>query len=534
MSQVYRNATTVPVWLGKGDENTREAMKTMKELADSAWEYGIPSRVRTEGGLTGGFFAVKKVVSGFTQKNDISKKIVGLSETIKSGSLEVYFHQDWFNRLWIVQEFVLAPKLTIHNGEMALSAPDLILGLSVISLLLSHPTIGETFVARLANARLGIAVCIHKELYWNGKGYDLLSLLNLHSRRRCKLEVDIIYGLLAMATDGAEWPVDYGLTVESVLTEVALSYLKRSDLRILHHICRKMQISSNATTDVASYRAHLPSWVPDWRFEINSYAFNNCGFNSTTSSLPNVSTGYASSGIIGLEGVYVDELSITVQDTPNNSTPVPGDGPVVLNNLTQALAFKDIVIRRMQLQNWQYPTGEALDLVFAQSIILENKPYYSQKTIGQYLTPNDMLLGWQKLVDAFATEDSIPPSGSRRDSNSVGPAGSDTELYSSVIGDARRGRKYIMTRSGYIGLGPETCKVGDVIAIFDGAETPFVLRLAEKPGSLERIRNLGSDEVRESVGDLWEIIGECYLYGLMNNEVLRPEWDDKRRSFWLV
>jgi hypothetical protein len=76
--------------------------------------------------------------------------------------------------------------------------------------------------------------------------------------------------------------------------------------------------------------------------------------------------------------------------------------------------------------------------------------------------------------------------------------------------------------------------VGDVIAIFDGAETPFVLRLAEKPGSLERIRNLGSDEVRESVGDLWEIIGECYLYGLMNNEVLRPEWDDKRRSFWLV
>jgi hypothetical protein len=90
-----------------------------------------------------------------------------------------------------------------------------------------------------------------------------------------------------------------------------------------------------------------------------------------------------------------------------------------------------------------------------------------------------------------------------------------------------------MTRSGYIGLGPKTCKVGDVIAIFDGAETPFVLRLAEKTGSLERIRNLGS-EVRENMGELWEIIGECYLYGLMNNEVSRPEWDGKRRSFWLA
>jgi hypothetical protein len=96
-----------------------------------------------------------------------------------------------------------------------------------------------------------------------------------------------------------------------------------------------------------------------------------------------------------------------------------------------------------------------------------------------------------------------------------------------------RNRKYIITRSGYIGIAPENCKVGDVIAIFDGAQTPFVLRLAEKPGSLERIGNIGS-EVRETVGELWEIVGDCYLYGLMNNEVLRPEWNDKRRSFWLV
>jgi hypothetical protein len=416
---------------------------------------------------------------------------------------------------------------------MALSASDLMLGLSVIGLLVQHPTVGGTSVARLGNAHLGFAVCMEKEQYLHLKDHDILSLLNIHSGRQCKLDVDIVYGLLAIATDGAEWPVDYGLTFESVFTEVALSYLKRSNLSILHHVCRKMQISSNATIDVASYRAHLPSWVPDWRFESHDNEFDNHGFNSAISSLPNLSTVYTSSGIIGLEGVYVDELSITVPDTPNNSTPVPGDGPGVLNSFTQALAFKEIFIRRMQLQNWQYPTGEALDLVFAQSIILENKPYYSQRIIGQYLTPNDMLLRWQMLVDALAPEDSATPSGSQRDSNSVGPAGSETKFYSRVMEKARRGRKYIMTKSGYIGVAPETCKVGDVIAIFDGAKTPFVLRLAKKPGSLERIRNLGS-EVRESVGELWEIIGECYLYGLMNNEVLRPEWDDKRRSFWLV
>ncbi|KAH8753475.1 heterokaryon incompatibility protein-domain-containing protein [Hyaloscypha finlandica] len=534
MSQVYRNATTVLVWLGKGNEYTREAVKIMKELADSAWEYGISSVVSTEGGLTGGFLAMRKVILGFTQKNNgISKKIVGLSETIKFGSLEACFDQDWFKRLWIIQEFVLAPNLTIHNGEMALSAQDFMLGFSVIFLLVSHPTVGATCVAKLGNWHWGFCMCVEKEEYFHRKSSDLLSLLELHSNRRCKLEVDIVYGLLAIATDGGEWPVDYGLTVESVFTEVALSYLKRSSLSILHHGCRTTQISSNATTDAASYRAHLPSWVPDWRLESYNTKFNENGFNSATSSRPNVSTEYASSGIIGLEGVYVDELSIRVPNTPNNSTPVPGDGSGVLNIFTQALAFKEIFIRRMQLQNWQYPTGEALDLVFAQSIILENKSLYSQSSIGQYLTPNDILLRWQMLVDTLAPEDSTPPSGSQHDSNSVGPADFDTELYRNVMVEARRSRKYIMTRSGYIGLAPETCKVGDVIAILYGAMTPFVLRLAEKPGSLERIRNLGS-EVRESVGELWEIIGECYLYGLMNHDVLRLEWDDKRRSFWLV
>jgi hypothetical protein len=532
MSQVYRNATTVLVWLGEGNENMREAIKTMKELADSAWEYGIPSRVLTESGLTGGIFALFKVSLGFSQKNNgISKKIVGLSETIKFGSLEAYFDQNWFKRLWIIQEFVLAPNLTIHNGEMVLSAQDFMLGFSVISLLISHPTVGETCVARLRNWHWGFFVCLQKEVYRHLKSFDLLTLLRQHSQQQCKLEVDIVYGLLAIATDGAEWPVDYGLAVESVFTEVALSYLKRSNLSILHHGCRTTQISSNATADAALSRAHLPSWVPDWRCESYDNEFDYDEFNTATSSRPNVSTEYASSGIIGLEGVYVDELSITVPDTPNNSTPVPCDGPGVLNIFAQALAFKGIFIRRMQ--NWQYPTGEALDLVFAQSIILENKPYFSQNGLGQYLTPNDMLLRWQKLVDAFAPEDSTPPPGSHRDSNSVGPADFDIEVYSKVMDGTRAGRKYIMTRSGYIGVAPETCKVGDVIAIFDGAHSPFMLRPAEKPGSLERIRYLGS-EARESVEEMWEIVGDCYLHGLMNNEVLRPEWDDKRRSFWLV
>jgi len=151
-------------------------MKTIEGTRRLRLGIRFPSRVRTEGGLTGGFFAIKKVVLGFTQKTTTYPKrslayqrrlnlVRSRSFSIKTGS-----------KALDCPGICFAPKLTIHNGEMALSAR------SYIRIICYQPASFTSYyrgtcVARLANARLGIAVCVHKELYWNAKGYDLLSLL---------------------------------------------------------------------------------------------------------------------------------------------------------------------------------------------------------------------------------------------------------------------------------------------------------------------------------------------------------------------
>ena len=32
----------------------------------------------------------------------------------------------------------------------------------------------------------------------------------------------------------------------------------------------------------------------------------------------------------------------------------------------------------------------------------------------------------------------------------------------------------------------------------------------------------------------WELIGDCYIHGFMNNEILRPEFSEKSQMFFVT
>jgi hypothetical protein len=61
-------------------------------------------------------------------------------------------------------------------------------------------------------------------------------------------------------------------------------------------------------------------------------------------------------------------------------------------------------------------------------------------------------------------------------------------------------RVLFWTSSGYLGLGNRYLRAGDAVVIFDGAQTPFVLRSAAvADGDLE-----------------WTLVGDCYMDGWMD------------------
>ena len=77
----------------------------------------------------------------------------------------------------------------------------------------------------------------------------------------------------------------------------------------------------------------------------------------------------------------------------------------------------------------------------------------------------------------------------------------EAQIYLHTMELGRPMRPFI-TKSGYIGLGPMTCQPDDVIAIFGGANVPYVLRSCENSGRG------------------YSLVGEAFVYGLMDGEVL--------------
>jgi hypothetical protein len=63
---------------------------------------------------------------------------------------------------------------------------------------------------------------------------------------------------------------------------------------------------------------------------------------------------------------------------------------------------------------------------------------------------------------------------------------------------AMKNRRLCSTSKGYIGLVPAFAAPGDLVCVFAGRIVSFVVRRVEE--------------------DKYILIGECYVYGLMNNE----------------
>ena len=66
-----------------------------------------------------------------------------------------------------------------------------------------------------------------------------------------------------------------------------------------------------------------------------------------------------------------------------------------------------------------------------------------------------------------------------------------------------RGRVLFTSSTGYIGLAPHGTREGDLVFIVMGADVPFILRPCE---------------------DSYELMGEAYVQGVMNGEILQMEY----------
>jgi hypothetical protein len=72
-----------------------------------------------------------------------------------------------------------------------------------------------------------------------------------------------------------------------------------------------------------------------------------------------------------------------------------------------------------------------------------------------------------------------------------------------LIADPEYSRRFCITDEGRIGIVPRNARVGDIVAVLHGAQVPFIVRPKTETMELQ-----------------FELIGECYVRGLMDGEAL--------------
>ncbi|KAK4196855.1 heterokaryon incompatibility protein-domain-containing protein [Triangularia verruculosa] len=142
MADIFRAATTTLGWLGDGSADEQEALRKLVEIADAAPRYG--AQARGPGPWRPGRFIADEL--DLESLTGDPAEIVAIA--VQSGAEEV-LGREWFGRLWIVQEVVLARRAMLCLGEAEV---DWEVVEAVALLLYRAATRAKTETASLANS----------------------------------------------------------------------------------------------------------------------------------------------------------------------------------------------------------------------------------------------------------------------------------------------------------------------------------------------------------------------------------------------
>jgi hypothetical protein len=236
MTQIYRDAHEVIVWLGPQSDDSDRALDFI----------GFLNRL-------------DKVKFG---KKTLRKKLHQDRHLKDWIAYENFFLRRWWTRIWTLQEFVIPSIVSFWCGSKQNTRRSLFSAIIV------------AYRCKIFENRLSVALhhAFHRRRAWllyesvrESKNFITLPLTTL-AAYFCSNEAsddrDRIYGLAGLCTEDHHLEINYAWTVEEVYLRFAKSFITTH---------RSLDIIPFASLFVASPDSSLPSWVPDWRTTVKPF-----------------------------------------------------------------------------------------------------------------------------------------------------------------------------------------------------------------------------------------------------------------------
>lgn len=490
MGSIYSHADQVVVWLGSGGQHIKMAMDQIRELSSIIPESGT----------------LQAFISSDTRAN-LSERFINMMRDKFGTRREMFefFRLPWWTRTWILQEAALAKNVKFLAGSETISFTDIYQAIVPFYLsILDNPisTIEalnmsdeeEVAITRFAHVVNTRAIFEHN--YDDRfKSTRLQSLLTWTARAKATDPRDKIYGLLGIISDEGKDKLipRYDLSVQQVYLKAVVWYLTQYDtLSILG------QCFSGYSEDLLT----LPSWVPHWEpkavtdegptaFAWEAYE----DFQSKLLLLPYNASGNAvlsshnwtvseEAGRLNLTGSYLDEITF-LSDPARLSISMAQED--IFGLAKEWLALDEELGKH-------YPfTGESTNLALRRSMVAD---YHNR-----FVPVNDTAKVKQRNFMLMLPDDPpIESGGMRWDyKDSLMP-------FVSTVNK----RRVAQSSEGWIGIVPETAKLGDKVVVLIGGPLLYVVRDCVK-----------QDERQPGTDPAYSLVGEAYFHGFMDGKALK-------------
>jgi hypothetical protein len=255
MDLIFKRAAVVQVWLGPSDDSTAVAISSVRAIVEERLRRGDVEWLAN--------FATK-------MGTHVLKEYIGrpLPNECEWSALLRVFSSEWFTRLWVVQEVVLAQKAICHYGSFNTSLKHVILAAYWIE----STRRGLQHISAEENAgRRGMYNAA--QIYSLGRGLSprrLVDLLKLCPRFQTTDLRDRVFSLLGMSD---VWTAsrhdrmldpDYTKSIETIYKNGTRAALKEDNsLRLLQDAQALVRSEETPETEEV---LQLPSWVPRFHF----------------------------------------------------------------------------------------------------------------------------------------------------------------------------------------------------------------------------------------------------------------------------
>ncbi|KAJ4390098.1 hypothetical protein N0V93_007571 [Gnomoniopsis smithogilvyi] len=407
---------------------------------------------------------------------------------IKMGSCK------WFSRGWVVQEAALANKAVLLWAGAEIKWSNMLRAYSW--LLQRTPFLSERRV--IPRLHLNIWNSEHRDEQRTLRARQMETELSLsktlwilHFSRQLELTIqeDRIYAFMAIPTsDGAmsrmQLQPDYSDSTSylQVYKDFAVKYLEQtSDLDLLACVQQRHGDQDDNTYQVdldAPRQPDLPSWVPRWDFhgsDVDTWVHDAVPKIYPHAAAKNIACS-GDGSILHVKGIILDSVEFVSREIMPLTDPA--------DTVRELVSVWRKVVEQIIKQPRPHESPFQIAMSFLAAVNMGS--YYGE---------------WNEWVRSMAAFARILENDNSEVSTDAYANDEDAMRISKYAVDVSSHRQFILLRRGYVGMAPQTARIGDTYAIIFGTRAPFILRKMAGKGARYNVVGWGYVQNKRSNRD---------------------------------